>query len=57
MLENLRKRYLSKLPILKIVEQTGKGLFDNVRSLTLSSYGSEEGILRSSLFVRLGIGL
>lgn len=42
-----------QLPVLKLVEVIVKPLFDNLRSLTVSSYGSEEGLLKGGVFFRL----
>jgi hypothetical protein len=42
-----------QLPILRVVELVGKPLFDHLRSLSVSSYGVEQGIQRSKLFFRL----
>ncbi|MBD0345376.1 MAG: DUF3352 domain-containing protein [Coleofasciculus sp. Co-bin14] len=43
-----------QLPITKVVEVVGKPLFDHLRSLSVSSYGIDNGIQRSKLFFRLG---
>lgn len=45
----------SKLPIVRVLEVAGKPLFDNLRSLTLSSEGSENGIRRATIFFNLGV--
>lgn len=42
-----------QLPALKLVEVVGKPFFDNLRSLTVSSYGSESGLLKGGVFFRL----
>ncbi|MUL39118.1 hypothetical protein BWI75_23185 [Gloeocapsopsis sp. AAB1 = 1H9] len=42
-----------QLPALKLVEVIAKPLFDNLRSLTVSSYGSEPGLLKGGVFFRL----
>jgi hypothetical protein len=42
-----------QLPILKIVEVLGKPLFENLRSLTVSSYGSKPGTLKGGVFLQL----
>ncbi|PPS42243.1 DUF3352 domain-containing protein [Chroococcidiopsis sp. TS-821] len=42
-----------QLPALKLVEVIAKPLFDNLRSLTVSSYGSEPGLLKGGAFLRL----
>jgi hypothetical protein len=42
-----------KLPLLKFVEVLDKPLFDNLQSLTVSSYGSEPGTLKGGVFLQL----
>jgi len=42
-----------QLPILKLIEVAGKPFFSNLRSLTVSSYGSEKGVLKGGIFFRL----
>ena len=42
-----------QLPILKLLEVAGKPFFSNLRSLTISSYGSETGLLKGGVFFRL----
>ncbi|WP_421655253.1 DUF3352 domain-containing protein [Leptothermofonsia sp. ETS-13] len=44
----------SQFPLLKLVELTGKPLFDHLRSVTLSSYGSQAGVQRGGMFLQLG---
>lgn len=44
----------SRLPILKLVELVSKPFFHNLRSLTVSSYGSETGLLKGAVFFQLG---
>jgi hypothetical protein len=44
-----------KLPIIRVIELAGKPLFKNLRSLTLSSQGSEQGIQRATIFFNLGV--
>lgn len=47
--------YLERqLPIIRVVELIGQPLFSNLRSLTVSSYGSEAGLQRSKIFLQLG---
>ncbi|YAF98390.1 MAG: DUF3352 domain-containing protein [Nodularia sp. CChRGM 3473] len=41
-----------QLPILKLVEIVGKPFLNNLRSLTLSSYGSETGSLKGGVLFR-----
>lgn len=47
--QNLIER---QLPILKLVEVLGKPLFENLRSLTISSYGNEAGLLKGGVLFR-----
>jgi Protein of unknown function (DUF3352) len=42
-----------ELPILKLVKVVGKPFFNNLRSLTVSSYGSETGTLKGGVFFKL----
>ncbi|MDZ7957178.1 MAG: DUF3352 domain-containing protein [Aulosira sp. DedQUE10] len=42
-----------QLPILKLVEVIGKPFFDNLRSLTVSSYGNDPGLLKGGVFLKL----
>lgn len=44
-----------KLPIIRVIELAGKPLFKNLRSLTLSSQGAENGIRRATIFFNLGV--
>lgn len=39
-----------QLPILKLIEVVGKPFFNNLRSLTFSSYGSEPGATKGGIF-------
>lgn len=43
-----------QLPVLKLVELAGKPLFDHLRSLTVSSYGSTETTRKADIFFKLG---
>jgi hypothetical protein len=43
----------NQLPVLKFVEVLGKPLFNNLRSLTVSSYGNDSGILKGGIFFQL----
>ncbi|MGK7902726.1 MAG: DUF3352 domain-containing protein [Hormoscilla sp.] len=43
-----------QVPLLRLVEVIGKPLFENLRSLTISSYGSEVGERKADIFFRLG---
>ncbi|MGF2040157.1 MAG: DUF3352 domain-containing protein [Nostoc sp. CmiVER01] len=42
-----------QVPILKLVEVLGKPFFDNLRSLTVSSYGTDTGALKGGVFFQL----
>ncbi|WP_013320287.1 DUF3352 domain-containing protein [Gloeothece verrucosa] len=44
-----------KLPIVRVIQLAGKPLFNNLRSLTLSSQGTEQGIARATVFFKLGV--
>ena len=44
-----------KLPIFKVVELSIKPLLNNLRSLTVSSQGKENGIRRATIFFNLGV--
>jgi hypothetical protein len=44
-----------KLPLVRIVELAGKPLFKNLRSLTVSSQGSQNTIRRATIFFNLGV--
>ncbi|MEH2276939.1 MAG: DUF3352 domain-containing protein [Nostoc sp.] len=48
--QNLLER---QVPILKLVEVLGKPFFNNLRSLTLSSYGTDTRSLKGSVFFKL----
>lgn len=43
----------TQLPILKLVEVLGKPFFDNLRSLTVSSYGTDTRSLKGGVFFKL----
>lgn len=43
----------SQLPIVQVAELVAKPLFDHLRSLSISSYGINQGVQRSKLFFRL----
>lgn len=43
----------NQLPIVQVVELVAKPLFEHLRSLSLSSYGIDQGVQRSKLFFRL----
>ncbi len=42
-----------QLPILKLLEVAGKPFFNHLRSLTISTYGSETGVLKGGVFFQL----
>ncbi|HAJ62156.1 MAG TPA: hypothetical protein DCP31_25370 [Cyanobacteria bacterium UBA8543] len=42
-----------QLPFVQLMELIGKPLFDHLRSLSVSSYGIDNGVQRSKLFFRL----
>ena len=42
-----------QVPILKLLSVAGKPFFDNLRSLTISSYGSQTGVIKGSIFFQL----
>ncbi|KOP25718.1 hypothetical protein AMR41_13460 [Hapalosiphon sp. MRB220] len=44
----------SQIPILRLAEILAKPIFENLRSLTISSYGSDTGIFKSGVFFQLG---
>ncbi|BAY63718.1 hypothetical protein NIES22_38060 [Calothrix brevissima NIES-22] len=50
-----KSKYLveRQLPILKLVEVLGKPFFEKLRSLTVSSYGSDTGLLKGGVFFKL----
>ncbi|MEH2404015.1 DUF3352 domain-containing protein [Nostoc sp.] len=48
--QNLLER---QVPLLKLVEVLGKPFFDNLRSLTVSSYGTDTGALKGGVFFKL----
>jgi hypothetical protein len=43
-----------QFPVLKVIELAGQPLFRHLRSLTLSSYGSQNGVNHAGCFIRLG---
>ncbi|XGV97433.1 MAG: DUF3352 domain-containing protein [Leptolyngbya sp. BL-A-14] len=40
-------------PVLKVIELAGKPLFNRLRSLTISSYGSQSGVQRGGVLIQL----
>ena len=51
--ENSQDILKRQLPLLKFVEVLGKPLFNNLKSLTVSSYSSEPGTLKGGVFLQL----
>ncbi|MBD2692977.1 DUF3352 domain-containing protein [Anabaena catenula] len=51
--EKSQKLLERQLPLLKFVEVLGKPLFNNLRSLTVSSYSREPGTLKGGVFFQL----
>jgi hypothetical protein len=43
-----------QFPLFKVVELAGKPFLSHVRSLTISSYGSQNGVQRGGVFIKLG---
>lgn len=43
-----------QMPIVRVVELVAKPLFNELNSLAFSSYGSDDGVRRSKVFLRLG---
>jgi hypothetical protein len=43
-----------QFPLFKVVELAGKPFFDHIRSVTLSSYGTQAGVQRGGVFIKLG---
>jgi hypothetical protein len=43
-----------ELPILKLAQLIEKPFFDNLRSLTISSYSNQPGLLKGGVFLQLG---
>ncbi|PLZ82462.1 hypothetical protein CBP16_07065 [Fischerella thermalis WC217] len=44
----------NQFPILKLAEILAKPIFENLRSLTMSSYGSDTKIFKIGVFFQLG---
>lgn len=42
-----------QIPVLKLIEVLGKPFFNSLRSLTVSSYGSETNVLKGGVFLQL----
>jgi hypothetical protein len=42
-----------QFPILKVIQLAGQPLFSHLKSLTVSSYGSQSGVQRAGLFINL----
>ncbi len=49
-----RKILESQIPILRLAEILAKPIFENLRSLTISSYGSDTAIFKSGVFFQVG---
>lgn len=45
----------TKLPLVRVIELAGKPLFNNLRSLTISSQGSQNTVRRATIFFNLGV--
>jgi hypothetical protein len=45
----------AKFPIVRVLELSIKPLFNNLRSLTISSQGSENSVHRGTIFFNLGV--
>jgi hypothetical protein len=52
--EQSQRFVVEQLPILKIIKILGKPFFEDLRSLTLSSYGSDAGSVKAGLFFLVG---
>jgi hypothetical protein len=46
-----------RLPLLKLVEGAGQPILEHVRSLTMTSYGSEQNLRRGAIFIRISNAL
>ncbi|KJH72741.1 DUF3352 domain-containing protein [Aliterella atlantica] len=42
-----------QLPVIRLLEIAGKPFFSNLRSLTISSYGNEDNLLKGGIFFKL----
>jgi Protein of unknown function (DUF3352) len=51
--EHGRSLVEQQFPVVKLIELAAQPLFSHLRSLTLSSYGTQAGVQHSSLFLRL----
>lgn len=51
--ESVRKPLEQRIPALKLAELVGKPFFDHLRSLTITSYGSDTKVQRGAVFVQL----
>lgn len=49
----LKQDLEAKIPLVRLVELSARPLFNHLRSLTLTSYGVQQGIQRSAAFLRL----
>ncbi len=51
--QRIKQPLEQRIPALKLAELAGKPFFDHLRSLTISSYGSEPNVRRGAVFVQL----
>jgi hypothetical protein len=51
--DSVRKPLEQRIPALKLAELAGKPFFDHLRSLTVTSYGSDTKVQRGAVFVQL----
>lgn len=51
--QTVRNLASQRLPLLKLTEVVAKPVLDHVRSLTMSSYGSETTVRRGTIFIQL----
>ncbi len=51
--QSIKQPLEQRIPALKLAELAGKPFFDHLRSLTISSYGSEANVRRGAVFVQL----
>jgi hypothetical protein len=46
-----------RLPLLKLIEGAGQPILEHARSLTITSYGSEQNLRRGAIFIRISNAL
>lgn len=51
--QSIKQPLEQRIPALKLAELAGKPFFDHLRSLTISSYGSEANVRRGAVFIQL----